>query len=339
MAGNLDILKPANEKEYIKNANTTEIGKGFKKEYSIDFLEAMSCFNAVKELICNKDRVTIRAINEKQLRQYLIDCYPGIQIDQFLKYFSITKENLAEYVSEVEPYIYKMGCNKNRLEIRPIIKLDNGMIYVSYAAMDRALQLWFSYIINGGRPYTGIDAGHGDSLIDGCSMREQELGDILVNILYTMLEKHFPTALFKDKEVTYDRIYGDRKKDYGDFDIIYYAGNELFLIESKYFTDSYTGNTAIGDYNKLFVNKKNYYDHCRCRYDLVENEPDAMKKFVGATENIYVHYLFISSKPLEIEFQDSDKMVTFLCTENFDRYLEGKLEAEDGSTLKPVHVI
>lgn len=339
MAGNLDVLKPINEKEYLKNANTTEIGIGFKKEYSIEFLEVMSCFNAVKEVICNKGRETVSEINEKQFIQYLIDCYPDIRIEQFIEYFSITKEKLSEYVSEVEPYIYKMGCNKNRLEIRPIIKLDNGAIYLSYAAVDKAMQLWFSYIINGGRPYTGIDAGHGDSLIDGCSTREQELGDILVNALYEMLEKHFSTTLFKDKEVTYDRIYGDRKKDYGDFDIIYFVGNELFLIESKFFTDSYTGNTTVGDYNKLFVNKKNYYDHCRRRYDLVENEPDAMKKFIGATENLYVHYLFVSSKPLEVEFQDKDKMVTFLCAANFERYLEGKLEAEDGSILRPTHMI
>lgn len=339
MAGNLDVLKPTNEKEYLKYANTTEIGIGFKKEYSIEFLEVMSCFNAVKEVICNKGRSTVSAINEKQFRQYLIDCYPNIQIDQFLEYFSITKEKLTEYVSEVEPYIYKMGCNKNRLEIRPIIKLDNGTIYVSYAALDKAMQLWFSYIINGGRPYTGIDPGNGDSLIDGCSKREQELGDKLVNVLSEMLEKHFPNALFKDKDVTYDRIYGKREKNYGDFDIIYFVGDELFLIESKYFTDSYTGNTAIGDYNKLFVNKKNYYDHCRSRYDLVMNEPDAMKKFVRTAEDIYVHYLFVSSKPLEVEFQDEDKIVTFLSAGNFERYLEGKLEAEDGSILRPTHGI
>lgn len=176
-------------------------------------------------------------------------------------------------------------------------------------------------------------------MIDGCSKREHELGDILVDVFYEMLEKHFPNALFKDKDVTYDRIYGKREKNYGDFDIIYFVGNELFLIEVKYFTDSYTGNTAIGDYNKLFVSKKNYYNHCRSRYDLVNNEPDAMKKFVGATESIYVHYLFISSKPLELEFKDKDKMVTFLSAANFERYLEGKLEAKDGSVLRPTHGI
>ena len=64
-----------------------------------------------------------------------------------------------------------------------------------------------------------------------------------------------------------------------------------------------------------------------------------MKKFVGATENIHVHFLFISSKPLEVEFQDDDKMVTFLSAVNFERYLEGKLESEEGSILRPTYLI
>jgi hypothetical protein len=79
-----------------------------------------------------------------------------------------------------------MGCNKNRLEIRPIVKLGNGLIYTSYAMLDRALNLWYSYLINGGRPYTGIEPGTGDTLIDGCSKREKELGDVTVSILVSM---------------------------------------------------------------------------------------------------------------------------------------------------------
>jgi hypothetical protein len=49
-----------------------------------------------------------------------------------------------------------------------------------------------------------------------------------------MLEKHFPNVLFKDKDVTYDRIYGKREKNYGDFDIIYFVGDEpLLYLEGK----------------------------------------------------------------------------------------------------------
>ena len=43
-----------------------------------------------------------------------------------------------------------------------------------------------------------------------------------------------------------------------------------------------------------------------------------------------VHFLFVSSKPLEVEFQDEDHIVSFLCLSIFDKYLEGKLESVDG---------
>lgn len=148
-------------------------------------------------------------------------------------------------------------------------------------------------------------------------------------------------AKFKDKNVKYHRIFGkkkDRFQDNEDYDIVYYPGDELFLIESKYFSDSPTPNLAIGDYNKIFKDGR-YYEHCRARYDLVESEPDKMKSFIRAAGDVKAHYLFISSKPLEIEFQDEDKIVTFLSIANFDRYIEGKLEAEDGSILRPIHEI
>lgn len=112
----------------------------------------------------------------------------------------------------------------------------------------------------------------------------------------------------------------------------------MFLIESKYFSDSPTPNLAIGDYNKIFKDG-HYYVHCRARYDLVEAEPEKMKSFIKAVGNVKAHYLFVSSKPLEIEFQDDDRVVTFLSVENFDRYIEGKLEYEDGGVLRPTHEI
>lgn len=64
-----------------------------------------------------------------------------------------------------------------------------------------------------------------------------------------------------------------------------------------------------------------------------------MKAFISASSNVYVHYLFVSSKPLEIEFQDEDKVVTFLSIANFDKYIDGKLESEDGNLLRPTHEI
>ena len=66
----------------------------------------------------------------------------------------------------------------------------------------------------------------------------------------------------------------------------------------------------ISDYEKLF-RKDGYYDHCRARYDLVLREKEKMKAFLNVSdqEKITTHFLFVSSKPLEIEFQDNDGIV------------------------------
>jgi len=337
LSGNVDSLLPVDEKGYLREADTTDIGKGFLQLNSIEFTETMKCMYSLKENLCKKDKKLARVITIKQLKKYLLSWYPDVNVDCFIDNFVLDEKMLGEYITEAEPFIYRMGCNKNRLEIRPIIKLNEDVIYTSYALLDRAINLWYSYLINGGRPYTGIEPGQGDALIDGCSKRENELGDIVVNILISILEKNCPVAKYKEIDVDYDKIFGEREEDYGDFDIIYYFDDEVYLIESKYFSDSYTGNTIIGDYNKLFAQKNNYYKHCRGRYDLVIAEPDALKKYVGASGDVNIHFLFISSKPLEIEFQDEDKVVTFLSIANFEKYIQGKILSEDGQVLKPTY--
>lgn len=83
-------------------------------------------------------------------------------------------------------------------------------------------------------------------------------------------------------------------------------------------------------------------DHCRARYDLVIREKEKLKAFLNISndEKIKAHFLFVSSKPLEIEFQDEDGIVTFLCLSIFDKYIEGKLLPETGDEpVRPVHTI
>ena len=67
-------------------------------------------------------------------------------------------------------------------------------------------------------------------------------------------------------------------------------------------------------------------------------EPEKMKQFIGATDRIKAHFLFVSSKPLEIEFQDEDGVVCFPCLSIFDDYIKGKLLPEVGDDpVRPTH--
>ena len=135
--------------------------------------------------------------------------------------------------------------------------------------------------------------------------------------------------------VDYKRIFGSQPIDYGDYDTIFYSKQEqeLYLIESKYISGSLNVSGMINDYNKMF-SKGGYYDYCRARSDLVLNNPMDVKRFIGPDpdESIRVHFLFVSSKPMEIELQDKDGIVTFLSLNNLEGFIKGNLISEDGST-------
>ena len=89
------------------------------------------------------------------------------------------------------------------------------------------------------------------------------------------------------KNVDYQRIFGQKEKNYGDYDIVFYVADkkELFLIESKYFSDSLNSSGLVNDYNKMF-GKGGYYTHCRERYDLIMKEPEKIKSFINETDDI-----------------------------------------------------
>ena len=229
-----------------------------------------------------------------------------------------------------------MNANKYRHELRPFLCLDNDRVVISFCAIEQAKHLWVSIMLNGGMCYSNAK----DDLTAAIEKRNEELSDKLVEKLRDKLRAHYK-ADFDEIDVRYNRIFGQKEIDYGDFDLVFYVKeiNELFLIEAKFFSDSLNNSGVISDYEKMFK-EHGYYEHCRGRYNLVLSEPEKMKAFVGAEESVNAHFLFVSSKPLEIEFQDNDEIVTFPCLSNFDDYLDGKLLPEVGDTpIRPVHTI
>ena len=117
------------------------------------------------------------------------------------------------------------------MELRPFIGLEDGNVLISYGVLEQAIQLWVSYFANGGMCYSNVT----DNLSKAMNERNQELSDILVTKIQEVLNKHY-TPKFDDKDVKYQRIFGEREVDYGDFDVVYYTEEtkELFLIEAKY---------------------------------------------------------------------------------------------------------
>lgn len=333
LVGNQDILSP---KALTPDANNTAFGKGFFKEYGVEFLLFLAAIKNFQDDLLRGDEKALTVI-KKDFFISLVEGYTKPQIDgnKFYDSFVLSKDKIKKQLRKKENIVWKIGTNKERLELRPFIGLEDGNVLISYGATEQAKHLWVSYFGNGGMCYSNIS----DNLSNAMNERNQELSNILVDKIREALNKHY-TPKFDEKDVKYQRIFGEREIDYGDFDVVYYTEEtkELFLIEAKYFSDSLNSSGMVTDYKKLFE-ENGYYDHCRRRYDLVLSEPDKVKKFIGVQDEISVHLLFLSSKPIELEIQDTDGVVTFLSLNIFEKYIEGKLINEDDSIVRPVKKI
>ena len=333
IAGNQNILV---EKPLTPDANDTSFGKGFLKTYGVEFLLFLAAIKSFQDDILRGDDKSLTVIS-KEYFIYLVENYTNPQIDgnAFYESFVLTKAKVKQQLRKNEDIIWVMGTNKERHELRPFIGLEDGNVLISYGATEQAKQLWVSYFSNGGMCYTNKS----DHLSNAMNSRNQELSDILVDKIREMLNDVY-TPKIDEKDVKYQSIFGERDINYGDFDVVYYSeqSKELFLIEAKYFSDSLNSSGLVTDYKKLFE-KDGYYDHCRRRYDLVMSEPDKIKSFIGVDENISVHLIFLSSKPIELELQDTDKIVTFLSLGIFEKYIAGKLINEDDSIARPIQII
>lgn len=209
IGGNQNVFEQEDIKSYCTKLNVSPIGQGFHAMYGFGILEVIGAFHVLEKQLPT-GYAAIVSVDE--LKRYIYRNIRNVIPEALIKHFSITKSKLQSYISEREPYIFRVGCNQFRLDIRPIVLLDNGLVYISRETLFRSKNLWLSYATNGGRPYTGIDAGQGDAVIDGFAKREEELGNKLVDILFKKLEQHYPCAKYKSKNVQYDRIFGKNNR-------------------------------------------------------------------------------------------------------------------------------
>ena len=322
------------------DANETEFGKGFATTNKVEFLLLLATLYSFQQDQLHGDEKSLTLISKERFIE-LVESYtnPTINGIDFYENFVLTKDKLQMHLRKNEEIIWVIGANKYRHEIRPFIGLQDGNVLINYGALEQAIQLWVSYYSNGGMCYTNPPKS--DDLCEAMDKRNKYLSEkVLVDKLQKILRSNY-TGTVDLKNVDYERIFGPKDKNYGDYDIIFYDSNqkELFLIESKFFSDSLNSSGLVNDYNKMFGND-GYYIHCRERYDLVIAEPDKIKNFINETDEISIHMLFISSKPIEMELQDDDKVVTFLSLGIFEKYIKGNLISEDGnSVVRPVRTI
>ncbi len=316
-----------------KNIDSSPFGIGFQNLYNLSLLMSLRIISTFQSELLGDGKYSHVVIRKSRFLS-LVNEYTSGEVDGelFFDAFVLTKDNVSSQLKGEDTIIWMMSVNKYRHELRPFICLDNNTIAISNMALEQSKHIWLSYFANGGMIYSNTK----DELTTAIEERNTELSKSLVELIRKKLQNHY-SAVFDETDVKYSRIFGEKNYDYGDYDLVFYTKeeNELFLIEAKFFSDSLNNSGVINDYNRLFK-KNGYYTHCRKRYDLAIAEADKLKSFIGITGAIKVHFLFVSSKPLEIEFTDEDGIVTFPCLSILDDYLSGNLISEDGNkTIRP----
>ena len=331
MAGNQKIFS-VSEDDY-RNIDNSDFGKGFIKEYGISLLMSLRVFSTFQKFELQDGKIACMAFEKENFKNRVAEMVNDQDFaEKFLDVFSLSKEKMQANLSKSDPVIWKAGVNKYRFELRPIVMLEDDTICISCQAFEQAKQIWMSFFANGGVAYSDIK----DRFTEAEEKRNTELSEKLVQMIVSTLKGKYPNNFF-DTDVKYERIFGARDIDYGDYDIVFYSKNtkELFLVEAKYFSDSLNISGHINDFEKMYK-EKGYYEHCRKRYDLVLDNPSNIKTFIGESGPINVYFLFVSSKPLEVELQDEDKIVTIIPFCIFEQFLDGKLISEDGTeAMKP----
>ncbi len=335
LRGNQNILNRNQEHaEHVSNA----FEAGFFKTFSMEFSLFLSVLRYFAVAVFEEGKVNmVTADYEYAALEIEQSTLPTVSADLFRKSFMLSCGHLSQQQPNDQKLIWKMGINKFRYELCPFILLENNKVLVSYSGVDQCVSYWFSAFRNGGQCYTNVQ----DELYVAMGQMNEKLSSDLVDFIRESLKRHY-TSKLDAINVKYDRIFGKLSKDYGDYDLVFYCENnqELFLIEAKFFSNSFSGSSLARDYNRIF-GENGYYKHCRDRYDLVISNPVAMKEFIGVKrdEQIEVHFLFVSSKPMEIKLQDTDGVVCFLCASNLDSYLEGRFRNENDCIIRPTQKI
>lgn len=220
LTGNQNIL--ADDKE-LENADDSLIGQGFYSTYKIKFIYSLRLLSTFQEDMLYGGKYAMTIIDKKDFINKLQEYSPDpIDIDAFFELFVLSKEKIESQVRGSDGIIWVMNANQYRHELRPFLCLENDRIMISYCALKQAQDLWLSILLNGGMCYSNKK----DDLTRAIEKRNEELSDKLVEILRKKLNNHY-RADFDQIDVRYDRIFGSKDIDYGDFDLVFYSGDQL----------------------------------------------------------------------------------------------------------------
>ncbi len=317
------------DQQLFDDFDNSEFNISFVSQFNINFMDLMALFYSVKELKFADSNYPANFINLETFKEFVTtETKIPISFNCMCNNFVLTREKLRSQLKN-DTFIWKMNVNRFRLELCPFIMLKTGEVMVSQAIAEYATKLWLSCHTNGGVIYTNTDDSFKKYLIN----RNKSLSNTFLDEIKSVFSVTIDAAII-ELNVRYDVIWNKKAIDYGDYDLLVYSPKKrlLYVVESKFITDSLNASSYLRDFEEMYKNDGHYYKFKR-RCDLVQHEPEKLKNFFNISGDLEVRFLYITSKPIQTESIDDGERIFFLCLENLKYYLEEKLIDPEGNTV------
>jgi hypothetical protein len=224
----------------IPDLEGTEIDKSFHRSFGLGILDFLCALAVLNEIEIDSPFPSNIIMYDDLFDMLYQSLQAQSKVQNFINNFSVRKENLHPQIDETDDLIWKKGVNRYRLEICPLILLNDNKVIISKSHVRQSLDNWYSYIVNGGCIYSNLENDFSKCL----TKFTEDLSQKLVSKISQVLRNQYPNILISIN-VPYNDIFQKNQISFGDYDIIGISGNTIFIIESKYISNSFTASILL----------------------------------------------------------------------------------------------
>ena len=81
---------------------------------------------------------------------------PRINGNRFYDSFVLSQAKIKNQLRKNENIVWRVGANKERLELRPFIGLEDGNVLISYGVLEQAIKFWYNFFQKDERFYKNL---------------------------------------------------------------------------------------------------------------------------------------------------------------------------------------
>lgn len=286
--------------------------------YGLKYKDTIFGLYVLSILPLENDKLGVNTLRIDDVVDFLKYQFKDINFAKFLNSIVLNEKSISIEKKD----IYKRH-HRNKLELCPLILLNNYNFVVSQTLMIRSIEYLSNVMKNGIQPFSDINI---KKIVDQIVERNSKQ---MVNDTIKILSKKYPESIIKrsvkSKEIS------DNGIDYGDYDIICYIPNKrkVFTIEVKYISSSFENSGLENDLKKIF-SKNGYADKFKNRNILINNNISKLKDMlnIDLKKIICVEPIFLSSKPIQMPLVSFEYEGFFINYDMLIDFIEDRIEYE-----------